>query len=187
MSDSLILDGTGQGYRAKVDDRNRLRTFSITESAFEEASVRGEAFNINTEFVTVSSTAETPLLRVINNEATDLALVGWFIGTDLGTVGANLGIMRLYGNVSGASGGTEVPVINRRIGDPKDFAIEALKSPTWTPSGTPILYQTQGLGSRVFGTIYLILGKGSSMTVTCEFPTATTPISIYTGFTGYLE
>jgi hypothetical protein len=187
MSADFIKDGTGKGYLAGVDSMNRLETYATTEALFDNRARAGEAFNINTELLSISSTAETPLLYVKNNQQSDIVLVGWFIGTDLGTVGASLGLMRVYGNPIGLSGGSALSALNRRIGDPKVFAIDALSQPTWTPSGTPVLYQTQSLGSRVFGTVNIFVARAQSVVVTCEFATATTPFEIYTGFTGYVE
>ena len=187
MSGSNFLqDGTGKGFRAKVDNGNRLRVFSIGATLYERQAEEGKAFNINTELLSISSTAETPLLYVTSDEPTDIEIVGWFIGTDFGTVGANQGLMRVYQSPTGVTGGTTVPVVNRRAGDPTVFDLTALHTPTWTPSGTPVLYQTHSLPQRVFGTVNLFLPRGAGLIVTCEFSTATTPFSIYTGFTGYI-
>ena len=186
MSSNFIQDGTGKGYRAKVDADNRLRVFNVGATLYERQASRGAAFNINTELLSINSTAETALLYVTSQEEVDVEIVGWFIGTDFGTVGANQGLMRVYQSPTGVTGGTTVPVVNRRAGDPTVFDLTALHTPTWTPSGTPVLYQTHSLPQRVFGTVNLFLPRGAGLIVTCEFSTATTPFSIYTGFTGYI-
>ena len=183
---NLIQDGTGQGYLARVDNQKRLRVKAVGRTEYDSQAIAGEAFNINTELLSVGVNTESPLLVLTNNGSRDVVLQGWFIGTDLGTVGANLGLMRTYLNVTGFSGGSAVPIVNRKSGDAFSFSINALSSPTWTPSGTPVLYQTQNLGQRVFGNVFLILPAGQSCAVTAEFSTATTPYDIYTGFTGYL-
>lgn len=52
---SVFEDGTGKGYLAKVDQNNRLQTFSISRSLLREKSISGDVFiffvsslNVNT-------------------------------------------------------------------------------------------------------------------------------------------
>lgn len=188
MTDNIIKDGTGRGYLAKVDSSQRLRVQSVNRVEYENQSIAGAAFNVNTLLTSVSSTAETPLLILTNNESADIILQAWFVGTDtVGSVGANLGLIRAYFEVTGFSGGTSVPVINRRSGASRSWQLEALKMPTWTPSGNPVLYQTHSIPQRIFGNVFLVLPPGQSVAITSEFSTATTPYSIYGGWTGYLK
>ena len=190
MSDNFLKDGTGKGYLAKVDSVNRLRTFAVTEPLFDVQAFNGEAWNVNTELQTISSASETPILYFKNNEAEPVAVVGWFIGVDAAGAtfpGSRQGIMRVYAGVTGVTGGTDLSVLNRNVGSNRVFDITATLSPTWTPTGTPLLYQTQGTG-RTFGTVYLVVPRGGTLMVTYEWPTYTSgsPL-IYTGFTGYVE
>jgi len=187
---NTIQDGTGRAYLAKVDEFNRVRTFAVTESLFDTQAVAGEAFNINTENQTISSASETALLYLENDEPNPIALVGWFIGVDANGAtfpGNPTGIMRVYGNPTGVTGGTALPVVNRNISSTRVFDFTANLNPTWTPAGTPVLYQHQGTG-RVFGNVYLIVPRGGSVIITYEFGgyTAGSPL-IYSGFTGYVE
>jgi len=190
MSNQLIQDGTGKGYLAQVDSSNRLRTFAVTESLFDVSSFNGEAFNVNTELQTISAASETPILYLSNNESDPIAIVGWFIGTDAAGAtfpGTRQGIMRVYGGVTSVSGGSSLSVVNRNVGSNRVFDITATLNPTWTPAGTPVLYQIQGTG-RTFGTVYIVVPRGGNLMVTYEFPSYTSgsPL-IYTGFTGYVE
>lgn len=189
MNNSFLQDGTGKGYLAQVDDDNRLRTFSVTESLFNRQATIGESFNINTENRTISSSAQVPLLYFRSTESNDVVLVNWFIGVDANGAtfpGAQQGIMRVYANPTSVTGGTSLSILNRKVGSTRSFSFAATYLPTWTPTGTPLLYQHQGTG-RVFGEINVIVPRGGSVIVTYEFPTysAGSPL-IYTGFTGYV-
>jgi hypothetical protein len=182
----IIQDGTGKGYFAQVDSSNRLRVRNVGETTYDDASMTGESFNVNTQFVSVTVGTEFPLFYFKNNEASDVVVVAWFIG--IGVAGGSPtenALMRVYGNPSSVTGGTNVTVTNRRIGDARIFAFDAKSSPTWTPAGTPVLYQTQTASSRVFGTVNLTLPRNASLIVTCQLNGAQTA-NIYTGFTGYV-
>ena len=181
-----IIDGTGQGYLARVDSSNRLRTKSVTRSEYNAQNLQGEAFNVNSELISIGANTETNLVYLKNNELRDIILFAWFIGKDQGTLGASNGLIRAYMSPTSVSGGSDITVVNRKAGDPKTWLLDVKKSPTWTPSGTPVLYQTQTLSQRVFGEIYLVIPPGQSIITTCEFSTATTPFKIYQGFTGFL-
>jgi hypothetical protein len=183
---NLIQDGTGKGYFAQVDDTNRLRVRSVGETSYDDASLQGTSFNLNTQFVSVGVGTEFPLLYLKNNEATDAVIVAWFIGIGIaGGSPTENALLRVYGNPSGVSGGASVGVVNRRIGDARIFAFDALSSPTWTPSGTPVLYQTQTPSTRVFGLVNLTVPRNASLIVTCQLNGAQTA-NVYTGFSGYV-
>ena len=68
---NIIQDGTGASYGAKVDSNNRLYTQSITEAMSSHAGELGRKFNINTGDITLTSSAETTVLYVKNNETYD--------------------------------------------------------------------------------------------------------------------
>lgn len=188
-----VKDGTGTGNLARVDKENRLAVRSIQETEFEKAVLDGRAFNVNTEFLTITSDTEHALLYLKNNEDLPLIISAWFIGTDAGTNGANLGLVRTYYNPTGGtiiSGGTDVTAVNRNAGNSRTLDAD-IKSGgqgfTFTGQDTPaVLYQTQTVSSRVFGNVFLVLPKGSSLVATYD-PNGAETINIYTGFQVYVE
>jgi len=186
-----ITDGTGTGNRAKVKD-NRVLTNSLTLSVFEDKILKGNAYNVNTELLTITTDAEHSLLYIKNNESNTLTLDAWFIGTDLGTNGANFGIAKVYYNPTGGtiiSGGTNVNLVNRLGGSSQLADITALAGGEgFTSTGvvTPVLYQTQGAGSRAFGNVRLAIEGGNSLVVTYK-PNGAETIGIYTGFQLYIN
>lgn len=191
---TTIQDGTGTKFKVKVDADNRLYAKTINESEFDHATSKGEAFNINTEFITATSSTEIPLLYLRNNEDRNLVVYAWFIGTDNESGAASrLSLMRVYTNpTSGTiiSSGTDLTPVNRLIGSSEQLNVTAKKGGDgFTFAGnnsTPILFQTQGTKSRVFGTVQLVLQKASSLVVTFQ-QYGLTSSDIYTGFQVYLS
>lgn len=193
---TIIEDGTGKGFNAQVDSENRLFTRTIQESEFDNAVRKGNAYNVNTKFLTITTAGPADghaLLYIKNNEDQDVVLAAWFIGTDLGTNGADLGLMQVFYNPTGGtiiSGGTTLATVNRQGGNSNTIDIDALgggDSFTATGVGEPVLYQTQSVGSRAFGNVQLSLKKGASAVVT-YIPNGaeTAGVDIYTGFQIYL-
>jgi hypothetical protein len=185
-----IEDGTGSGNRVKVKE-NRLYTTGLTLGFFENAVVTGDAYNVNTEFKSITTDSEHALLYLKNNETTDMVIESWFIATDIGTNGSNFGLARAYFNPTGGtiiSGGTTIEAINRRGGDSKlPKATMLCGGEGFTATGLPnaVLYQTQGASSRAFGNVKLALNPGKSIVITYK-PNGAEPIDIYTGFQFYV-
>lgn len=190
---NLIQDGTGSGYLAQVDTRNRLRTRAVTESEFDLATQAGEAFNVNTLLQTMGA-GNTALFRLKNNESRSVVLVGWFIGTVGITTTADSPLMAVYGGVTGFSGSeTAVPVVNRQIGSARAFNIACFRPTTYPQTlvgaaSAPVLYQTQGASARAFGNVFITVPAGASVGIEIETTGAGTVSGgqIYTGFTGYV-
>ena len=51
-----IIDGTGKGYRARVNSNNRMETFSIIENRIADVSLRdGESFIVTSDFISLTT------------------------------------------------------------------------------------------------------------------------------------
>jgi hypothetical protein len=75
MSFIEILDGNGDGYRAKVNSNKRLETFSVGRSRMADVSQRnGEAFLLTTDFISLTTTASFSGLIYIKNTNPDKIL-----------------------------------------------------------------------------------------------------------------
>lgn len=193
---NIIQDGTGKGYMAQVDDTNKLSIRGVTESTYDEQGKVGEGFNVNTFFVPFASTGttETPLLYLTNNESKDIELVNFFVAVGLsgGTFSDNP-LFKAYGNPVGTvAGGVNVTLTNRRIGSARTFLLAAKRQDsgtplTWTPTGTPILYQTLTQSNRSFGAVNLHLPPASSIIVTFTSNLAAATVNAYAGFAGFVD
>lgn len=195
---TMITDGTGGGYKAGVDSTNRLKVASTTDTSFEAACEDGRAFNLNTEDISLTGavSGDQGLLYIKNNEAGDLALIGWFIGIrNLDTTGRSGSDTHLFKLITNPTGGTLISdasagyIANRTLGNPRTFDFDAYRATGPGKSVTggdtiPVLYQYHTSG-RTFGTVTLILPRGSSLAITVD--TYGANMDLYTGFTGYLH
>jgi hypothetical protein len=191
---TTIQDGTGEGWSLKIDSEGRLYNQSVNDTAIEYAAQEGRAFNINTQFLPISSSGENALLYVKNNEEEDLVVAAWFIGTDFASGSATRsGLAAVYVNPTGgtliASASVVTPV-NRRLGSAETLDALIYKGGDgYTITGQltdPVLYQTQGASARAFGNVYITVPKGSSLAVTYT-PNGAEPLEIYTGFQVYKQ
>lgn len=186
-----IKDATGTGVGAKVNSEQRLETTSVITTDYELGSLQGDAFNINTGFVTYTGDQEHAALYIKNNEDRDLLLQGWFIGVEsIGGTPTGNPLFRAYFNATGGtivSTADPVTVVNRNAGSNEVFDLDVYRGfSTATVTGQdtePVLFQFQGTG-RTFGSVFLIVPKGSSIAVTVD-PNTSGSIVLYTGFTGY--
>ena len=87
---SEFRDGTGSGYKAKVDSTNRITTRSIQQGEIIEATNNGDGFNIHTGLVDFATAAATDsaLLYFKNNEPRDFIINNFIITcNNTGTLG----------------------------------------------------------------------------------------------------
>lgn len=191
---TVIEDGTGKGFAARIDADNRVYTRTVEENEFEHAVRNGRAFNVNTEFLTITTAGDNALLYLKNNGDEDIILTGWFIGTGdpAGTAtGVGPTVKVIYNPTGGTiiSSASPVTLVNRQAGSSETFDITAYKASASGETLTgglaaPVLFQTQPSAGRVFGSVYLALKKGASLGVIFDLG-GLTSAQIYTGFQGF--
>ena len=194
---TVIEDGTGKGFAARIDADNRIYTRTVNENEFEHAVRNGRAFNVNTEFLTINSASpsvDNALLYLKNNGDEDIILTGWFIGTGdpQGTAtGVGPTVKVIYNPTGGTiiTNASPVTLVNRQAGSSETFDITAYKASASGETLTgglaaPVLFQTQPSAGRVFGNVYLALKKGASLGVIFDLGGLTSS-QIYTGFQGF--
>lgn len=191
---SIIEDGTGSGKKAKVNQDNKLETSSVTLSEYEEAALDGRAFNANTEILALTGTGESAVFYLKNNESQDVSIQGFFVGVGAlsGTTSDSV-LVRAYFNPTGGTLITDesaITVVNRDAGSAKTFNFDCYKGgdgKTITgQDATPVLYQFQGGSSRSFGSVNLVIPRGTSIAITIDLNT-TGGANVYAGFTGFLR
>lgn len=188
---SMIQDGTGKSYFARVDDENRLSVRSVSDTTIIHESGQGNAWNINTQNVSVSAAGENALLYFKNNATNDAVITNVFIGIGTGTgTATDNALIRCYTNPTGGtliSGGGAVTVVNRRIGSGRTFNYTALSGSSGSTitgqAATPILYQTQTASSRVAGDVNLTVPNGQSVAFTVDLKGISA--NVYFGLAGY--
>jgi len=164
-----IKDGSS-GNIAKVDTRNRLHTDALIKTSSENENIVGNAYNINSGTINLTTATVSAILYLKNNEDRDLIIkrIFYIIGASTGGAG-DIDITALRNPTAGTivSGATDVDInSNRNNGSSKTITVDAFKGAegnTFT-DGTSQLgtLQSDALINTVEpGTI--VLPKGSSI------------------------
>lgn len=69
---TVIQDGTGKGFQAKVDDTNRLEVRSVTQDATLEGAIDGDTYTLGTPFLTQTGDTANGLLYFNSGEDVSL-------------------------------------------------------------------------------------------------------------------
>lgn len=186
----IIKDGTGKGYSAKIDSGNNLHTVSIQETKIQNAVSEGNAYNINTGEIALTSSTESAVLYFKNNESPLNSESGISIDTiivgvlDGGTVGNDCKITILKNPTAGTivSNATAVDMNqNRNFGSSNtldSLAYKGAEGYTFTDGEDfGIVYQSQG--SRAVIPIDVILEKGNSIGVKIDTNTNSGTTNVY--------
>jgi len=129
MSD-YIQDGTGSGSRAEVDTKNRLHTFSISESGATEAALDGNLYNVNTETLTLTSGNASSLLYMKNTNDHPWVMTRLFYNAGTSTGGTGDFLVELVANPTTGTlitGGTATTPHNLNFGSSQVLTATALK------------------------------------------------------------
>lgn len=186
-----IEDGTGKGFETKVDCLNRLHThaFNVPLSSF--ATTRGDAFNISSGLVTLTSACESGLLYIKNNECDDIAVLTEFV--DIGTsVNACCAVVTLDGVIRfhlNSTTGTLISVAscacvdNRKIGNPTTLTADTFKGVEGSTltNGSEVPIPTSTSTRNVIPSEWII-PKGATFAVSYEPPTGNASVDIQVGF-----
>ena len=127
-----IEDGTGQGYLAKVDSLNRIRTFSITEPDVDAASELGNSYNFNTGIINLTSANKSAVFYIKNNGDNPLVFPTLFYLLGNSTGGTGDVLITVLRNPSAGtiiSGATDMEMngVNRNFGSSKGLTVDAYK------------------------------------------------------------
>jgi len=181
-----IIDGTGSGKKAKVDNGNRLHTHSVSESIIEFAALNGESYNINTGTITLTTANESAVLYFKNNgeNPINIASVGYLLGNSTGGAGDLLATVYLNPTTGTiVSGATDVDInVNKNFGSSKVLAVDAYKGAegnTITNGGDAYYSLLNGAGKQyVISTGTVVIPKGSSIGVSITPQTGNTNMDI---------
>ena len=193
---SVIEDGTGSGYKQKVDEYNRAHTRSVTFTEQHDSNERGNAYNINSGTVTLTTANDSAILYVKNNETTDLHITDLIVGLGPSTGGTGgIPVITIYRNPTGGtivSGATAASInSNRNFGSANSITVDAYKGDgtalTLTGGEDHITsYQTTS-GRAVFTDIDLILPPGTSIGVLVNPQASNTSMNTYAAIVCYLR
>lgn len=133
---------TGRINQAAVSEDGRLEVAAVTESIVIEAVEDGDAFTANTNLITLTSAADTPVFYLKNGVEDDILITSVNISTLGSTGGAdNLIVVKRQVLFDPSStlitAGTVVPAVNRNGGSAKQFDGTLTKGATGLTLVTP--------------------------------------------------
>jgi len=185
---TTIKDGTGSGYIAKVDNRNRLHTRAVsTDEAFFSLE-DGRAFNINTGVIDLSNAVDTPCIYLKNDETQTLVITSVAIGVAASTGGsATIPVEATFirnpttGTII-TSTPTDVDInSNRNFGSSGTLTADVYKGATGDTmtDGENHIFVYLSHSARAFITIHEAVPKGKTFGVKIKAPASNTSLKVY--------
>ena len=181
--DFSILDGTGKGYRQKVDSSGRAQVDSVTRTQSQAAILSGDGYNLATGAINLTNANESALFYLKNNEEFPLVIkeIIFIVGASIGgTTTATATIKR------NATDGTIVDNAiaidsesNRNFSSAKLLTADIYKGAQGytTTGGTTFAASNRSnfSGTINFDADIIVLEKGNS--IACSFTPATSNTS----------
>ena len=170
MSEHFIKDGTGDGYVAGVDAKNRLAVHATIVNHNEEAAENGDAYNIHSGAISLS--AAGTLLYVKNNEVRDLFLENLVVALGEATVSDSPEIMTYKAVTAGDLLTDETAVAfesNRNFGSANILSADCYAGKSaGTVTAEQIGLYYMNANSRLIATINKVLPRGASMAIAID-------------------
>ena len=187
MSD-YIQDGTGTGYRAEVDDKNRLRTLSIAQSSGTQAALDGDLYNVNTETINLTSDSASSLLYLKNTDTVPWIIDRVFYNAAVSTGGTSDFLAEIVANPTAGtliSGATATTPHNLNFSSTKTLgglAYKGAEGSTITDGTVRVSTIIPASGTRVLiGFDSIVMDAGSSLAVKITPQTGNTSMDIQVG------
>ena len=191
MSD-FIQDGTGNGYRARVNADNHLHTRAISESGGTDAALAGNLYNINTETINLTSANASALLYMKNTDTVPWIVNRVFYNAGPSTGGSGDFLAEVIANPSTGtliSGGSALTPHNLNFGSSQELTSTVLKGAegsTITDGTVRVSTIIPVAGARVLISFdSIILEAGSSIAVRITPQTGNSSMDIQVGFNLY--
>ena len=192
---TIIKDGTGTGQTLKIDEQNRAHTHAISESLSQNAARSGDAYNINTGVINLTSATISELLYIENLGSNDLhiSVIGYLIGNSTGGSGDIL--LGVNKNITGGTliSGALAPAINenKNVGSKKTLNVNVYKGAeaTTQTGGTSFYSSLVGGDAKSYpintGDIVLPRGSNISLNVTPQTGNTSMDIEIFLSIIEY--
>lgn len=191
-----IQDGTGTNYKLKVDEKNRIRTFSVTEDESANASIEGDSYNANTGVITLTTSNKSAVFYIKNNGDDDLIIdtLFYLIGNSTGGTGDVLiTVLRnpTTGTIIDNAVDMEMAGVNRNFGSSKTLTADFYKGDegnTFT-NGVKVIESifNQSPTRSALSVGALVIPKGSSIGVDMTPATGNTNLDVEFAASIYLR
>jgi hypothetical protein len=186
---SIIQDGTGSGNVVKVGG-NRLFTHSLTEAEAIHSTENGDAYNINTGDIALTSSTASSILYLQNNEVQDLVIEAMAVGVGSAGTTTDVATVTIKRNPTSVDYSTAVDMnANRNFGSSKSLSADVYKGAegSTTTGGDSIIQFYMGSGTRLFAPINLLLPRGSSLALEIDTNTSSGTTNVYAAMVCYLK
>jgi hypothetical protein len=185
----MIQDGTGTGNMARVRG-NRVFTHSISEAEGIHATEAGNAYNINTGTIGLTSSTASSILYIENTDTSDLIIEAVAVGIGSAGTTSDVSTITVIRNPTSVDYSTAVDMNqNRNFGSSKTLSVNAYKGAegSTTTGGDSIVQFFAAAGSRLFAPIDLLLPKGNSLALEIDTNTSSGTTNVYAAVVCYLK
>jgi len=182
---ALVEGGTGDGYKARVDENKQLHINAQTIHSEDRAVREGRSVNINTGRISISATSA--VLYVKNNGANELIITGVAIGVATPSAGfadvLDISVIRNPTTGTLISDATAVDMkSNKAFGSSEEFtdilAYKGASGKTVTDGADNALVFQNGTG-RAFLDLWYDLPKGKSIAIKIDPNLSSGTVEIY--------
>ena len=181
------------GNTVKVDNNSRLHVNAVTSTSNLHATEDGDAFNINTGIISLTTSTDSGVLYFKNGEERDYNIQAIAVGVNTLGTNADSTIVTLVRNPTTGTLISDANAVdmdeNRNFGSTKQLtnslAYKGAEGKTVT-DGNDIGMFFMGAGSRLFASLDYILPKNASMAVKLDTQTTSGTTSIYVSLIGNL-
>jgi hypothetical protein len=186
---TIIQDGAGTGNVARVRS-NKLFTHAVSEPEPAHSTESGDAYNINTGDIGLTSSTASSIMYIKNNETRELIIEAIAVG--IGSAGTTTDVSKvtIIRNPTSVSYSTAVDMNqNRNFGSSKTLTADVYKGAegATTTGGDSIIQFYMGAGTRLFAPINLYLPRGSSMAIELDTNTSSGTTNVYAALVCYLK
>lgn len=200
MDSEIINAGSGVKIGAHVDKNEQLHIHAITETEIQDAVRKGNAYNINTGWITLTTASESGVMYFENNEAPVNGESGFVVdaievyvdsaGTTTAGLPADITVVR------NPTGGTLISTAlavdmnaNRNFGssntlDSTTLAYKGAEGNTVT-GGSDIALFGQNHGLRGYFNVDLEVPKGNSVAIKINTQTTSGNTKVYCAIVGH--
>ena len=187
-----VIKSGENGNTAKVTSDGLLQTYATNRDSFTQVNLDGDAYNINTGFITLTNAADTPVLYLKNNETRDFLVTAIAVGVKDSTGGTDLAAITIIRNptvgtiVSNASA---VAInTNRNFGSNKVLTADVYKGATGSTmtDGEDHILVVQPDSGRFYASFDEVLPKGTSIGIKIAPPANNTSMIVYAAIIGHL-